>query len=42
MIKGKITKSQEQHNAVKKCLGVTGPGLLMEEAIWAKSELQNV
>lgn len=42
MIKGKITKLQEQYNAAKERLGVTGAGLPTEEAIWAKSELQNV
>lgn len=42
MIKGKITKLQEQYDAAKERLGVTGAGLPTEEAIWPKSELRNV
>lgn len=42
MIKGKVTKLQEQYDAAKERLGVTGAGLPTEEAIWAKSELRNV
>ena len=42
MIKEKITKLQEQYDAAKERLEVTGAGLPTEKAIWAKSELQNV
>lgn len=42
MIKRKITKLQEQYNAVKEHLEVIGASFLAEEPNWAKSELQNV
>lgn len=42
IIKRKITKLQELYNIAKECLEVTSASFLIEEVIWAKSELQNV
>lgn len=39
MIKGKITKLQEQYQTAKERLGVTGAGLPTEEFIWKGSDL---
>lgn len=42
MIKGKITKLQEQYHAAKERLGVTGSGLPSEEHIWQGTDLMKV